>query len=354
MVKNIKRYRKDLERDGDLLAKRDDNGKFIFLDFIPVTFMLPAEYNLFVEEFRKNPTSTWIIKPSSKSQGAGIFLVNKLSQLQRWSRENRSPTHLVTTGNVKETYVISRYLENPLLIGGKKFDLRMYVLVTSFKPLKCFVYKLGFCRFCAVRYVSGESELDNMFVHLTNVSIQKHGDEYNRLHGGKWMIQSMRLYLEGTRGIQVTNKLFDDINWVILHSLKAVAGTIVNDRHCFECYGYDIIVDDNLKPWLVEVNASPSLTATTVSDRLLKSTLIKDILNIVCPPGHIPDVKQAKAANFSNLGNFELLYDEEAYQIENDKNSGSGLKRRNGSDKIGTIASAKIRMAAIKNQPRWK
>ena len=50
-------------------------------------------------------------------------------------------------------------------------------------------------------------------------------------------------------------------------SLKAVAPVMVSDRHCYECYGYDIIVDDAMKPWLIEVNASPSLSSTTVADR---------------------------------------------------------------------------------------
>lgn len=68
-----------------------------------------------------------------------------------------------------------RYIENPLLIGGKKFDLRLYVLVTSFRPLKAYLFKLGFCRFCTVKYDTSIQELDNMYVHLTNVSVQKHG-----------------------------------------------------------------------------------------------------------------------------------------------------------------------------------
>lgn len=239
----------------------------------------------FVEEYRKNPQSTWIMKPCGKSQGAGIFLINKLSKLKKWSREVK--TFHPQMG--KESYVISRYIANPLLIGGKKFDLRLYVLVTSFRPLKVYLFKLGFCRFCTVKYDTSLTELDNMYVHLTNVSVQKHGGEYNSLHGGKWSIQNLRLFLETTRGKEVTDKLFGSINWLIVHSLRATAPVMASDRHCFETYGYDIIIDDNLKPWLIEVNASPSLTSTTVNDRILKYKLIDNILAIVLPPDGIPE-----------------------------------------------------------------
>lgn len=169
--------------------------KYLYLDFIPTTFVLPAglfpinachfimfkkfnkilDYNMFVEEYRKNPQTTWIMKPCGKSQGAGIFLINKLSKLKKWSREARSNAFNPQIASGKESYVISRYIDNPLLIGGKKFDLRLYVLVTSFRPLKAYLFKLGFCRFCTVKYDTSVTELDNMYVHLTNVSVQKHG-----------------------------------------------------------------------------------------------------------------------------------------------------------------------------------
>ncbi|XP_024941511.1 probable tubulin polyglutamylase TTLL1 isoform X4 [Cephus cinctus] len=339
LVKNIKRYRKDLEREGSPLAERGDGpGKYLHLDFIPVTFVLPADYNMFVEEYRKSPQSTWIMKPCGKSQGAGIFLINKLSKLKKWSREARNPFNPNLT---KESYVISRYqsliqlqyrintisilhyryIDNPLLIGGKKFDLRLYVLITSFRPLKAYLFKLGFCRFCTVKYDTSIQELDNMYVHLTNVSVQKHGDEYNSLHGGKLSVQNLRLYLESTRGKAVTEKLFANISWCIVHSLKAVAPVMANDRHCFECYGYDIIIDNKLKPWLIEVNASPSLTSTTVNDRILKYKLIDNIVSVVLPPDGVPDVRWNKCPSPEAMGNFELLLDEELAAQEERENA---------------------------------
>jgi hypothetical protein len=76
------------------------------------------------------------------------------------------------------------------------------------------------------------------------------------MHGGKLSVQNLRLYLESTKGKEVTERLFTAISWLIVHSLKAVSPVMANDRHCFECYGYDIIIDNKLKPWLVEVHIS--------------------------------------------------------------------------------------------------
>ena len=51
-------------------------------------------------------------------------------------------------------------------------------------------YVHGFARFCNVKYTNDMEDLDNPFVHLTNVAIQKHNDEYNSRHGGKCIIIS--------------------------------------------------------------------------------------------------------------------------------------------------------------------
>lgn len=62
-------------------------------------------------------------------------------------------------------------------------------------------------------------------VHCLKVPcpLSRHQDDYNHIHGGKWTVSNLRLYLESTRGKEVTSKLFDEIHWIIVQSLKAVA-----------------------------------------------------------------------------------------------------------------------------------
>uniref|UniRef100_A0A8K9WVP8 Polyglutamylase complex subunit TTLL1 n=1 Tax=Oncorhynchus mykiss TaxID=8022 RepID=A0A8K9WVP8_ONCMY len=338
MIKNIKRYRKDMEKEGSPLAEKDENGKYLYLDFVPVTFMLPADYNLFVEEFRKSPSSTWIMKPCGKAQGKGIFLINKLSQIKKWSRDSRTST-FVAASSGKEAYVISLYIDNPLLIGGKKFDLRLYVLVTTYRPLKCYMYKLGFCRFCTVKYTPSTSELDNMFVHLTNVAIQRHGDDYNHVHGGKWTVSNLRLYLESTRGKEVTSRLFDQIHWIMVQSLKAVAVS-----------GHTHILKQKRVPHFIPVNASPSLTSSTANDRILKYNLINDTLNIVTPNGDIPDCRWNRSPPREALGNYQVLYDEEQALSENAERD---LRSRSGQS-LGSKGTAKVGTGPRPAAATWK
>ena len=286
MVKNAKRWLREAARDGRNVV-----------DFVPVTFQLPADYSLFVEEFRRCPGATWIMKPSNAAQGRGIFLVTKLAQLKKWSAGRRAELH--------GSYVISRYIDRPHLVGGRKYDLRLYVLVTSYRPLRVYKHREGFARFCTSKYDPSPASLGNPFVHLTNVAIQKHGTDYNATHGGKWNLRHARLHVEATRGRQACAKLFEDMDRLIVDSLRAVQAQIINDRHCFECYGYDVLIDDDLKPWLVEVNAAPSLSATTRADRVMKMALIRDVLDVVLREG-----TEANNSPMEPAGGFAVLHDE--------------------------------------------
>lgn len=218
--------------------------------------------------------------------------------------------------------MISKYIDNPLLIGGKKFDLRLYVLVTNYKPLKIWMYSKGFARFCNETYTTDVAEMDNMFVHLTNVAIQKYSDKYSDKHGGKWGLRSLKFYIESTFGKDVMNKCFDGINNIIIQSIKSVQSVIMNDKHCFEMYGYDVLLDSNCKPWLIEINASPSLTTTNEADKILKKKLIDDVFKIVIP-------NQAESEKSLEDNNFYVLYDESGEITAKRLN-----KKQNSSNKI--------------------
>ena len=150
-------------------------------------------------------------------------------------------------------------------------------------------------------------------MHLTNVAIQKKGDEYNQDHGSKWSIENLRFYLEQTKGKAATDKCFDDIKNIIYISLKSVQSVIINDKHCFEMYGYDVLIEDNLKPWLIEVNASPSLSTTTDSDRKLKMSVMESVFNIVVPDEWFGENSKRgtnMCTNKTQEGSFSLIIDE--------------------------------------------
>ena len=94
-------------------------------------------------------------------------------------------------------------------------------------------------------------------------------------------------------------------------SLKSVQSVIINDKHCFELYGFDVLLDDNCKPWLIEINASPSLSTTTKRDRELKMDVLKSIYEIVVPEDWGEDSGKcgSNTNTQSRVGGFSILYD---------------------------------------------
>lgn len=356
MTKNIKKFRTEMHHAKDPIGRKNKYGDFLYLDLIAPTYLLPFDFNNFVEEFKKHG-GLWIVKPCNGCQGQGIFLVNQLEQARRWQEKALAEVAVsVQESEAYQGYLVSRYVANPLLIDGKKFDLRIYVLVTSFKPLRCYFYRQGFCRFCAIRYSPNPANIDNKFMHLTNVAIQKLKKGYNRTHGNKWSVNIFRLYMERVYGRERTDALFDQIFWMIVQSLRAVQPLMDNERHCFEMYGYDCLVDAHLKPWLLEINASPSLEDTTPVDRINKSNLLMDTMKMAiyerCPQ-FIGITEKKMDGSDMPLGDFEILYLEEPLPKIMPAEKQKKIMGRYGPSYGSTLVPAQSG-TGVEEKPRWK
>jgi len=290
LVKNVNRMKRQLQRAGAAVEAERYN-------FLPSSYVLPGDYGLFVEHFKASPDETWIMKPIGKAQGRGIFLFRKLSEIQQWRR-----TLDGATSDKAETYVVQRYIENPYTIGGKKFDCRLYVLVSSFSPLQVWLYRAGFARFSGTRYEASKGTVSNLEMHLTNVSIQKSTAAYLSGQEVKWGITELKLFLASKHGMPTVEKCWARIQAMIVRSLLAVQKSMIQSKNCVELYGYDVILDDVLSPWLLEVNASPSLSATTEDDYQLKFSLVSDMLSVVEQVKWQKEVSQA-------VGGFDLVWD---------------------------------------------
>ena len=309
LAKNVKRRRRALEKEG-----RNEEAQSY--DFAPTTFVLPREYSMFVEEFKK-VGGIWIMKPIGSAQGRGIFLFTRLSEISEWKTDYKSYKPPPPAGSKKEkeeekdveAYVVQRYLQYPLLIGGKKFDIRMYALVSSFSPLKVYQYRRGFARFANNRYDSDPKSIYDGFAHLTNVAIQKTAENYDERTGGKMELQALKLYLMSIHGPERVDALFWEIQMIVLKSLLAVQHVMINDKHCFELYGYDVIIDAELKPWLLEVNASPSLSANTKEDYLMKTEMLHGMLDIVDMEGLLQGTEE-------HVSGWDLVYDNGYIEID--------------------------------------
>lgn len=167
------------------------------LDFLPVTYTIPKEAAQLQIQMAGNPNQYWIVKPSASSQGKGIFITNSFAEIQ----QNRD-----CLGNS----VVSHYISNPLLIDQLKFDLRVYVALTSVNPLKVYVYDEGLVRFATTKYRPPEqsepgenlNNREGKFCHLTNYSLNKlnkkgfkHGSADDEISGSKWSLKALRKVL---------------------------------------------------------------------------------------------------------------------------------------------------------------
>ncbi|XP_060536355.1 tubulin polyglutamylase TTLL5 isoform X2 [Cylas formicarius] len=263
-------------------------------DFIPQTFVMPTEFRELCSTHHRTK-GPWIVKPVASSRGRGIFIVETPNQVP-----------------LEEPVVVAKYISNPLLIAGHKCDIRLYVVVTSFDPLIIYIYEEGLVRFATVKYDASHKQLWNPCMHLCNYSINKYHSDYVKSDdpsaedvGHKWTLSALLRHLKSDG--KDTAMLMSQIEDVVIKAILASANSIIcackmfvpNTNNCFELFGFDILIDSNLKPWLLEVNLSPSLNCDSPLDVRLKSAMLADLLTLVGIPAVDPILRPASTVNLS-------------------------------------------------------
>jgi tubulin polyglutamylase TTLL5 len=198
-------------------------------NFLPTTFIMPFEIDDFYSAFFKEK-GVWIVKPASLSRGRGIFLINHPDQIP-----------------LEDNLVVSKYVSNPLLIEGFKFDLRLYVAVTSFDPLVFYLYEEGLTRFATIKYDQSSRNIKSTCMHLTNYSLNKKNDKYVRCHdpdiedyGNKWSMSALLRYLNAQG--RNTFSMMMQIEETIIKTLLAVESPLASASRMFiphrgNCFG---------------------------------------------------------------------------------------------------------------------
>eukprot|EP00116_Pleurobrachia_bachei_P002337 sb/3462599/ len=248
----------------------------------------------------------WICKPSNANQGKGIFILNGKSDLLAYI-DKRSQNH-----RLRSSRIVQRYIDNPLLVNGRKFDIRVYLFVGSTRPYNVF-FHTGYLRLTIDPY---DTESTDMATHLTNQYMQKKHPKYSEEREDT--VWDMGRFSEYLRSEGVLEKLGLPDDWVetTLHDrMKSLALTVFKSAQSsltprlgyFDLYGLDFMLDDNLNVWLIEVNTNPALhTNCGVLEQMLPS-LINETLGISI---ELFDKKRSGEAMFpiQSANNFELLF----------------------------------------------
>ena len=270
-------------------GRRDDSVEF-------------SEYNQKVED-----EVVWICKPSSlTNRGYGIVvlkginpvltLVNRAltasprpvddgDEAEKPSMESRKKRMAKKSG-LKEGYIVQEYLTKPLLVRGRKFDIRCYLLLhldcskNGDKKLKAYFHEHMYVRTSGKKY--SLNDLEDKECHLTNDAVQQKCATYgkfepgNKLSMNEWQAQINKDY-PGAPGDIVHSKIIPRMKELTSISISATLDKLENSsvKKSFELLGYDYMVSDDFQPLLIEVNSNPCLEFSCP----MLSRMIPDVIN---------------------------------------------------------------------------
>ncbi|KAJ8564173.1 hypothetical protein ON010_g7168 [Phytophthora cinnamomi] len=290
-------------------------------DFFPEGFSLPDQLDAFRRALERNETfiagtfpssvssnrggdeaarrksamlgPLWIMKPPASACGRGIRVLTHRDACKMCEDARKLSKK---TGKKVKARIVQKYVADPLLLGDEeryKFDLRLYVVVTSLDPLRIYLFKEGIARFCTAPYSLKNPK--NRFAHLTNYSINKSNDGFvenadaqRADAGSKWSLSALIHRLQSQQLLDDPETLMRQIRAIICKTIIAAEAHLTPLLHqfasqnsCYELFGFDLMLDSKLRPWLIEVNVSPSLMGGSPLDRRIKGLLLSDTFHLV-------------------------------------------------------------------------
>ena len=177
---------------------------------------------------------------------------------------------------------MQKYIERPLLIHQRKFDIRVWVLVNY--DYSVYLFKEGYLRTSSSEYNIDPNNPDDQYVHLTNNAIQKYSENYGSFEDGNQMsYQAFQRYMDQA-GIElnVKEELVERMKQLIVRSVFATKHSLdpKSRKNCFELFGYDFIIDEDLNLWLIEVNTNPCIEESSSILKVLIPRMIDDMLKL--------------------------------------------------------------------------
>lgn len=287
--------------------------------------------------------NVWLVKPANLNQGKGIEIFRNLRDIKKfiWGKPPKSQ------------WVIQKYIEKPLLYNERKFDIRVWVLVTD--KYDIFFYRQGYIRTSSDKYTLDSTE---NYVHLTNNCLQQFGENYG-LHeeGNTLSFEALdNLLLEkGKSGIlefSIIPRMKDLIIDTILAAKQNDSG-LLNNKHKtnkllnFELLGYDFMIDEDLRIWLIEVNTNPYLGIPNPFIEKLLPKMLDDLFDLVFSNQYV----RANFRENETKNEFELLYAEKGSSYTNNE---INLRRSFDKKLLYSPNNNEIKISHSAKYPKWK
>lgn len=208
--------------------------------------------------------------------------LNYTSSINKLLKENYELTSTSKDNNNYRSHiiVIQKYIEKPLLYFGRKFDIRIWVLLTQ--NLNVYMFEEGHLKCCSINY---NLNSNNTFCHLTNYSFQKYNSNFGKYEfGNEVSFQDFQKNIDVNyeKKVNFKNDILPKIKEIIKFTFESVKNKInlLDRKYTFEIFGFDFMLDCNFQPFLIEVNSNPGLEESSPLIKMLVPRMLDDALRL--------------------------------------------------------------------------